>query len=177
MALLIASIYIYLNFMADTIYLILIMALNIVGIVGCFVPMLPGPPFSFLALCLIYLRYDGVIGGIALAIYGIVTIVTLVLDYLVPSLGVKYFGGTKWGKWGSVIGTIIGLGYFPVGLILGPFFGAFIGELIGRSGGRSALKSGIGSLLGFMFGVLMKFVVCIYFLCVSLMSLWEIAFS
>lgn len=163
--------------MSDAIYFLIIILLNIVGIVGCFVPALPGPPFSFAALCLIYLCYDGPIGGIALLVYGLVTIITVILDYIIPSLGVRYFGGTKFGKWGSFIGTIIGLGYFPVGLILGPFLGAFIGELIGRSNKTKAFKSGIGSLLGFLFGVLLKFVVCIYFLCVSVMSLWHVAFS
>lgn len=163
--------------MGDFIFYGLAIALNIVGIIGCFVPMLPGPPISFLGLLIIYLRADDEIGAIALTVYGFVTIVTLILDYIIPSLGVKYFGGTKFGKWGSFIGTLIGLCYFPVGLILGPFFGAFIGELIGRQTKMSAFKSGIGSLLGFLFGVLMKFVVCIYFLCVTLMSICDILFS
>lgn len=163
--------------MADFLLFTLAIALNIVGIVGCFVPMLPGPPISLLGLLIIYLNTDSEISGIALTVYGIVTIITVILDYIIPMLGVKYFGGTKYGKWGSFIGTIIGLLYLPYGLILGPFLGAFIGELIGRSSKRAALKSGFGSLLGFLFGVLMKFVVCIYFLCVAIASVWNVASS
>ncbi|MDE6403476.1 MAG: hypothetical protein K2K86_06685, partial [Muribaculaceae bacterium] len=60
--------------MSDAIYFLIVLVLNIVGIVGCFVPALPGPPFSFAALCLIYICYDGPIGGIALLVYGLVTI-------------------------------------------------------------------------------------------------------
>lgn len=161
--------------MEDFILCTLAIALNVVGIVGCFIPMIPGPPISFLGLMLIYWKWDGEIGGLALTVYGVLTIVTVILDYVIPSLGVKYFGGTKYGKWGSFIGTIIGLSYFPVGLLLGPFLGAFIGELIGRQTKRAALKSGIGSLLGFVFGVMMKFIVCIYFLCVCIASVWNIA--
>lgn len=146
----------------------LAIALQVVGIVGCFVPMLPGPPISWLGILIMYLITDGEISTTALVVYGIVTVVTIILDYVIPSLGVKYFGGTKWGKWGSFIGTIIGLFHLPWGLILGPFFGAFVGELIGRSGKRAAFKSGLGSVLGFLAGVLLKFVVCIYFLYVTI---------
>ncbi len=163
--------------MADALIIAAILCLNLIGIIGCFIPMLPGPPISYLALCLIYFNYDDEISGMAMIIYGVITVMTLILDYIIPSLGVKYFGGTKYGKWGSFIGTVIGLSYFPIGLILGPFLGAFIGELIGRASSREALKSGIGSLLGFIFGVLMKFVVCIYFLCLSIAWMWEFALS
>ena len=163
--------------MAEFTLYCLAVALNIVGIVGCFIPMLPGPPISFLGLLIIYWQADDQISGWVLSIYGFITIVTVILDYIIPSLGVKYFGGTKYGKWGSFIGTIIGLSYFPTGLLLGPFLGAFIGELIGRQSKRDALKSGFGSLLGFVFGVLMKFIVCIYFLCITIASVWNVAFS
>jgi len=163
--------------MAEFMFYCLAIALNIVGIVGCFIPMLPGPPISFLGLLIIYLRAGDEISGVALMIYGIITVITVILDYVIPSLGVKYFGGTKYGKWGSFIGTIIGLSYFPTGLILGPFLGAFIGELIGRQSKKSALKSGLGSVLGFVFGVLMKFVVCIYFLCITIASVWNVAWA
>ena len=163
--------------MADVLLYTLAIALNIVGIIGCFIPMIPGPPISFLGLVIIYCNADNEISGIALTIYGILTIATIILDYVIPALGVKYFGGTKAGKWGSFIGTFIGLSFFPWGLLLGPFFGAFIGELIGRQSKKAAFKSGIGSLLGFVFGVLMKFIVCIYFLCVTIASVWNIAWS
>lgn len=163
--------------MIDYIFLCLAIALNIVGIIGCFIPMIPGPPISFLGLVTIYCLSDDQISPWALTFYGIITIITVILDYVIPSLGVKYFGGTKYGKWGSFIGTLIGLCYFPIGLLLGPFLGAFIGELIGRQSRSMAFKSGVGSLLGFIFGVMMKFIVCIYFLCITIVSVWNIIVS
>ncbi|MCM1450162.1 MAG: DUF456 domain-containing protein [Clostridiales bacterium] len=163
--------------MADYIFLTLAIALNIVGIIGCFIPMIPGPPISFLGLLTIYCITDDHISPWALSFYGIITIITVILDYVIPSLGVKYFGGTKYGKWGSFIGTIIGLAYFPIGLLLGPFLGAFIGELIGRQDRTLAFRSGVGSMLGFIFGVLMKFIVCIYFLFITVASVWDIMVS
>lgn len=160
--------------MDQILYLIFALILCLVGILGCFVPIIPGPPISWLGLLTIYLATDGVLSGTSLIIYAIVTVVTVILDYVIPSLGVKFFGGTKYGKWGSFIGTIVGLFMLPWGLIVGPFVGAVAGELIGESTGSDALKSGIGSLLGFLCGVLLKFVVCVYFLAVVIMAAIEV---
>ena len=44
-----------------------------------------------------------------LLIWGIVTVVVLLLDYVVPAWGTKRFGGSKWGTWGSVVGLIVGM--------------------------------------------------------------------
>lgn len=139
--------------------------------------MIPGPPISFLGVLAIYCLAPGEVSGVALTIYGVITLITVILDYIVPALGVKYFGGTRAGKWGSFIGTIIGLSYFPIGLIVGPFLGAFIGELIGNQSNKVAFMSGVGSTLGFLFGVLLKIVVCIYFLCITIVSVVHIAVS
>ena len=84
-------------------------------------------------------------------------------ELLGPGGGSKYSGGSKWGNWGCIIGTLVGLLFLPWGIILGPFLGAVIGELLGNKEFSQALKSGVGSLLGFIFGTLLKFVVCGYF--------------
>ena len=89
--------------------------------------------------------------------------VVQVLDYFTPMLGSKYSGGSKWGNWGCIIGTLVGLLFLPWGVILGPFLGAVIGELLGNKEFSQALKSGVGSLIGFILGTLLKFVVCGYF--------------
>lgn len=158
--------------MSDFLLCALALLLNVVGIIGCFVPVIPGPPLSWLGILIMYYLVPGEISTVALVAYAIVVVITLVLDYVIPLLGVKYFGGTKWGKWGSFIGTIIGLGHLPWGLIAGPFLGAFIGELIGRADRRKALKSGLGSLIGFLAGVLLKFVVCIYYMYITIAAVW-----
>ena len=86
------------------------------------------------------------------------------MDYLTPLLGSKYSGGSKWGNWGCVIGTVIGLFFAPWGLIAGPFLGAVIGELLGDKKLSQALKSGFGSLVGFLLGTVLKLTVCGYFI-------------
>ena len=147
--------------------------LVIIGLAGCILPVIPGPPIALLGVLLIYFTHDGEISTAAIIVYSVITALTVILDYLIPSLGVKYFGGTKYGKWGSFIGTVLGLFFLPWGIVAGPFAGAVVGELLAHSTGRAAIKSGLGSLVGFLFGVLLKFVVCIYFLVITLISLWN----
>lgn len=79
-------------------------------------------------------------------------------DTLSNLVGVKKFGGSKAGMWGSTIGLILGPFIIPVaGILLGPFLGAVIGELmVSRSSLKQAIKTGIGSLVGFLTSVLTK---------------------
>ena len=56
-------------------------------------------------------------------------------------IGSKYSGGSKWGSWGCLIGSIVGIIFLgPWGIVIGPFGGAFIGELLGDRSARDALK-------------------------------------
>ena len=52
-------------------------------------------------------------------------------DTLSNLVGVKKFGGSKAGMWGSTIGLLIGPFVIPVaGILVGPFLGAVIAELV-----------------------------------------------
>jgi uncharacterized protein YqgC (DUF456 family) len=153
--------------MSDYILLILGIILMILGIIGCLVPVLPGPPFSFFGLILLHLSRFGHFTNPALIIFGAIAVVVTVLDYVVPVWGTKRFGGSKYGTRGATVGLIIGLFLGPLGLILGPLIGAFVGEMIFRDDLGYALKAGFGSLLGFLTGIGLKlaasFVMTFYF--------------
>lgn len=136
----------------------------IIGLLDCIVPMLPGPPISYLGLVLLHFTDKVQFSHGQLFIWLLVIIVIQILDYFVPMLGSKYTGGSKWGTRGCLIGTILGLFFLPWGILLGPFLGAFIGELMGGRATIDALASGIGSMLGFFFGTVLKCVVCGYFI-------------
>ncbi|WP_300725273.1 DUF456 domain-containing protein [uncultured Bacteroides sp.] len=136
----------------------------IIGLVGSIVPALPGPPLSYAGILLLHATDKVQFTLNQLLVWALIVIVVQVLDYFIPMLGSKYAGGTKWGSWGCLIGTIIGLFFTPWGILLGPFLGAVIGELLGDKDLKYALKSGLGSLLGFLFGTFIKLVLCGYFI-------------
>jgi len=155
--------------------LILAAVLIITGIIGSVLPVLPGPPIAFAGLLVMY--FTGIEYQISLWFLiplGLLTIFISVLDYLLPSMGTKKFGGTKYGSWGSNIGLIVGIftsWLGPWGIIIGPFAGAFIGELIGGQNSTAALKSATGSFLGFVTGTFMKVVLCLMMLGIYLFYL------
>jgi uncharacterized protein YqgC (DUF456 family) len=153
--------------MSDYILLILGIILMILGIIGCLVPVLPGPPFSFLGLILLHLSRFGQFSNTTLITLGAIAVVITILDYIVPVWGTRKFGGSKYGMRGATVGLIIGLFLGPLGIVLGPLFGAFVGEMIFKDDINYALKAGIGSLLGFLTGIGLKlaasFIMTFYF--------------
>jgi len=134
--------------------------LMIVGILGCFLPILPGPPISFLALLLLQWTEKAPFSSDTLWTWGLITLGVTALDYIVPIYGTKKFGGTKRGVWGSTIGLVIGIFFFPpLGIIVGPFLGAFLGEMSnGNVDNRTALRSAFGSFVGFLVGTGLKLI-------------------
>lgn len=142
--------------------LILGLTCMILGLLGCIIPALPGPPLSYVGLLVIHFtdRYEFTT-PMLLILLGLVVLVT-VLDYLIPMWGSKYMGASKWGTRGSLIGTILGLFFLPWGLIIGPFLGAFVGEKMGKRDTGQAVKSGLGSVIGFLLGTAFKCVLCGY---------------
>ncbi len=153
--------------MYDYILLILGIVLMFVGIIGCLVPVLPGPPFSFLGLILLHLTRFGHFSNAILITLGGIAVIVTILDYIVPVWGTKRFGGSKYGTRGATVGLIIGLFLGPLGIILGPLIGAFVGEMIFKDDIGYALKAGFGSLLGFLTGIGLKlaasFIMTFYF--------------
>lgn len=127
----------------------------ILGIAGCLLPLLPGPPLSYLGLIAIHLTTKIEYSSKFLIWWGIIVIIVSVLDYVIPIWGTKIFGGSKYGVWGSMVGLLAGLFVPPIGVIIGPFIGAVAGEML--AGNRqNALKAGFGSFIGFLAGTVVK---------------------
>ena len=129
------------------------------GILGGVLPILPGPPLSYVGLILLHLTESYHFSNQFLIIWGVITVVVYLLDYLIPIWGTKRFGGSKRGVWGSIIGLLIGLFLFPpFGIIVGPFVGAVVGELSSGKQSREAFRSGFGSFVGFLAGTMIKLI-------------------
>jgi len=79
------------------------------------------------------------------------------LEFASGALGSKWFGGTKWGSIGAIIGGIVGIFFMPFGLILGPLFGAIIAEWVfAQQDLQTSSKSGVGSVFGVIVGMITK---------------------
>jgi len=137
--------------------------LMILGIAGCLLPVLPGPPLSYLGLVAIHLTSKIDFSSKFLIWWGIIVIIVSVLDYVIPIWGTKIFGGSKFGVWGSMVGLLAGLFIPPIGIIIGPFMGAVAGEMLGGNR-QHALKAGFGSFIGFLAGTVVKLLVSLIML-------------
>lgn len=140
----------------DYILLALAIIMMLVGIAGCLLPVLPGPPLTYLGLVVLHFTKFADISKNQFIILGLVAIVVTIIDYIVPIWGTRQFGGSKYGMRGAAVGLVIGLFLGPPGIILGPFVGAVVGELIFKDDIKYAIKAGFGSLLGFLTGVGLK---------------------
>ncbi len=144
----------------DIILIILGSLLILIGLAGCVVPIIPGPPLSYGGIILLHLTEKVQFEEKFLVTWGIIVAAVTIIDYMTPIWGTKKFGGTRRGTWGATIGLFIGLFFFPpLGIIIGPFAGAVIGELTHSEDMNKAIRSGLGSLLGFLIGTGLKFVV------------------
>lgn len=143
----------------DIFLLILGSLLVLSGIVGCFLPIIPGPPLAYLGLIAFAFSSTHPFSIELLIVYGVLTVAITIFDYFLPSLGSKRSGGSKKGVWGSAIGLVAGFFILPpLGLIFLPFVGAVIGEIIDGKHFKLALKSGYGTFLGFLAGTFIKFI-------------------
>ncbi|MEA1898257.1 MAG: DUF456 domain-containing protein [Bacteroidota bacterium] len=155
--------------MLDYILLILAIVFMIIGLIGCILPVIPGPPISFLGLLMLHFTKFADFGSRFLFLMAFIALIVTILDYIVPIWGTKKMGGSKAGIWGATIGMVIGIFFFPpIGLIIGPLVGAILAESIKGEEFKKSFKAGIGSLIGFLFGIGIKlissFVMSYYFI-------------
>ena len=156
--------------------------LVILGIVGSVLPVLPGPMTGWIGLLLLFMTKAIPINYYLLGITFFIALVIFILDYLIPGMGAKKFGGSKKGATGATVGLIVGLILpIPLGFVIGAFVGALVGEMIHDPKDiKRAFKSAFGSFIGFLASTTMKlFASLIFFVIYSyeLYSYWGQIFS
>jgi uncharacterized protein YqgC (DUF456 family) len=145
--------------MLDIILIVFGILFLLVGLIGCILPVLPGPPISYFGLLMLHFTDKHQFSTDFLIMWAVIAIGVTILDNVVPVWGTKRYGGSKKAIWGSVLGLIVGLIFFPpFGIIIGPFVGAVIGEMIAGKSGYDAFLSGFGAFMGFLGGTILKLI-------------------
>ncbi len=146
----------------DILLLVLGIISMLAGIVGSFLPVLPGPPLCYMGLILLHFSKFASFSPSFFIIYGLITLLIFIADFFMPAGVAKVYGASKYGTWGTSIGIVAGIFFLPpFGLIIFPFLGALIGELIQKKPTNLALKAAWGSFLGFLFGIFLKISLCL----------------
>lgn len=138
--------------MNELILTLIAFILIIIGILGTVLPILPGILLCYAGMW-IYKWGHPDFPSVYLIIFGILTVASLILNYLIPLKTTAKYGGSSYGKIGGFLGTIIGLFFPPIGFIIGMLLGVFIGEMIhDRQDYHKALQATKGAFMGFLYG-------------------------
>jgi uncharacterized protein YqgC (DUF456 family) len=166
----------------DIIFVIGGLLLMLIGIIGSILPILPGILISWLGLLIFYFSPSIPFDSTFIVITGIVAITLYILDYIIPAMGTKKFGGSRAGMWGTTIGLIVGIiAPIPFGILIGPFAGAFVGEIVFNKTERpEAFRAAIGSFIGFLSSTFIKFMAALIYLGMFLYKVfghWNMLFT
>ena len=141
----------------ESLYYALAVILILVGIAGVILPALPGLPLVFLGMLLAAWAGDfQQIGWVTLVVLGLLTLLSVAVDFFATLVGAKREGASKKALWGAVLGTFVGIFFGPIGLFAGPFVGALLGELWHGKEIGQATKVGLGTWLGIVLGIVLK---------------------
>jgi hypothetical protein len=144
--------------MVEGITIVIGSLLMVLGLAGSVLPILPGPPLSFTGLFLLALikHFSAPLTPAFVIFLAGITIFVIVMDHVIPLLGAKRYGASKWGVWGSVLGMAIGIFWSPFGMLVGAFAGAVLVEwFVGKKKGE-ALRAGWGVVMGTLFATILR---------------------
>jgi hypothetical protein len=139
----------------DILWWTLTVLLMLVGLVGTVLPLIPGSVLILCGAVLNHFTLQSVGWGTLLALT-VLMLIAQALDIVSGSLGAKWFGATRWGAIGALLGAVIGLFFGLPGIFLGPLVGALLGEILGGKGILPAGRSTWGTLLGTTAGIVAK---------------------
>jgi len=141
------------------------------GLAGCVVPVIPGHLIVFFGAIAhwLMLREESGVQLWTIVVLVLMLVASQALEIISGAAGTKWFGGTKWGAVGALVGGIVGMFFGIIGIFLGPLIGAFAFEMLfAKQEVELAAKSGAGSFVGTLTGIGIKMTVgvimVIYFL-------------
>jgi uncharacterized protein YqgC (DUF456 family) len=124
------------------------------------IPGFPGTPLVLL-VAVAHRLYFGVAGVNNWVLGGLVllTLLSIVFDYLASMFGAKKLGASWLGVLGAIVGGLVGIFFSLPGIVLGPFLGALLFEFASGRQFKPAAKAGVGATLGLLAGALGKFAI------------------
>lgn len=141
----------------DVLFYVLAGVLVLVGIAGTVLPALPGLPLVFAGMLLAAWTGDfEQVGWLPLVVLGLMTALSLGIDFLATAMGAKRVGASRLAVAGAIVGTFAGLAFGPVGVFVGPFVGALAGELLHSRQVGQATRVGFGTWVGILVGTVLK---------------------
>jgi uncharacterized protein len=125
----------------------------LLGVAGSVIPGVPGTPLVLLAAVGHRLCF-GAAGASTWVLVGlgVLTLVSLLIEWMAGVVGTRKFGGTWRGVAGALVGGVVGLFFSLPGIILGPIIGAVLFELAGGRKMDEAARAGLGTLAGWLLG-------------------------
>ncbi|TDM03609.1 DUF456 domain-containing protein [Macrococcus carouselicus] len=142
---------------------LIIIAAFIFAFVGLVMPMIPGVLMMWVGFLVYHFLIDsGTLSWFFWVVMAVLTIFSLVSDYIAGSYFVKRYGGSRTGEITAAVGVVVGSFLFPpFGIILVPLIAVLIVELIVLRDTMRAVKASIGSLFGFLTSTFAKFLLLV----------------
>ena len=151
-----------------------------IGFLGCFIHKFPGPVTAFIGmLVFIFGRQVPVVPWVGITICVVLLIITALANKkFIPWVAKQISDFSNGGKWGALIGSLIGLLVIAYGansdsngmkvllVLLGfgviPFCSALLGEFASRKDMGQSLKPAAAAYLTYLMSMILKLAVCCY---------------
>ncbi|MBB6214632.1 hypothetical protein HNQ80_000715 [Anaerosolibacter carboniphilus] len=150
--------------------LILTIIIMAIGFIGAIVPGLPGIGLMFLSTLFygVFTQFEKIsIGWIV--VFGVLMLISFILDYLSSMVTAKKFGATKFGIIGGLVGAVVGAFILNVpGLFLGQFIGMLLGEMFGGKALKASVKAGFGGIVGYILGMTINISIAFFIMAIFL---------
>jgi uncharacterized protein len=176
---------------ATLIYIALLL-LNLVGIIGAVVPVMPGPSLILGASAIAGFLYGWDNATVTLVVSSVVLAMCFAIEQLAGIWGAQKAGASHWGQIGSIAGLFLGFfGLLPalpfggplVGMFFGPFIGAVVGELLYprpdsiEDRFKISFRAGVGIVTGSVIGLLLQGLLSLVAAVVFVSTTWHLAFG
>lgn len=141
-----------------------------VGVLGCIIPMLPGPPLVWLGMLYYAWRTNWEqVGWPALALLFALMMVGATSNFWLSYFGARKSGASVWASVAAFFGGLIGLVVASLpGLLLGALGAIAAVEYFSHRDWKKVLRAGGGYLAGYLLSVVVELLVCLLMILIFL---------